>query len=177
MVTGSLWKPSLYKWKSAPHLAICQFSQLLAVAVLWVWPFASIWKGIKTYELHWLSLEASFSGHLLQEASSRHSSRKTLHSLQGYLLIEVILAGECPHVPKHFNDIHHDPLHEKATETLQCLVPASCIAGRYLKGSNYLCPGNMDMHTLICLLTMIHFLQGILSNLFYKMVYGKMKIL
>lgn len=70
---------------------------------------------------------------------------RPLTAYKVYFLTEVVFAGECAHVPKHFKETHHNALDEKATETLQCLVPASCIAGRCFKGGEYLCPGDTDV--------------------------------
>ena len=77
------------------------------------------------------------------------AAESPLAAYKVYVPTEVVLAGECSYVPKHFKKIHRNLLDEKATETLCCLVPASCTAGRYSEGGNYLGPGNTSgMHTL-----------------------------
>lgn len=50
------------------------------------------------------------------------SAESHLATHEVYLLLETVLADECPHIPKYFKEIHHKPLDEKATEKLQCLV-------------------------------------------------------
>lgn len=95
----------------------------------------------------WLSKSPSsgtFSGRQAVTSAESHFA-----AYKHYFPTEVVLAAECPHVPKHFKEIHFKSLDEKATGKLQCLVPASRVAGRYLKGDDYLGPGNMETHTFI----------------------------
>lgn len=125
---------------------MCQFAWLLPAAILLGLAFCQY---LKKDQGKWASHLRVPSADTFSKRPAVTTAESSLAVYKVYLPPEVVLAGECSHVPKHFKKIHHNTLDEKATETLHCLVPASCTAGRYSEGGNYLDSGNTrEMRTL-----------------------------
>lgn len=101
---------------STPALALCQYLKR----------DQGVWAS------QWLSRSpcpGTFSGRQAVTSAESHFA-----ACKRYLSTEVALTGECPHTPKHFKEIITSPWMKRQQEYPQCLVAASCMAGRYLKG-------------------------------------------